>query len=174
MGAPLKLEDAKLRNALLANIRKGTRLRNACEVAGVDYSTFRRWLRDGEPPEDTDLDPLTQGRPRGRGPAADKAKREFDTLSLKRDFYHAVENVEAVFRTALDLKIRNAAGKEGFNALVRYAKYRFPDDYREPATSPVVQVNASTQGGDVTMTFAEIAANAVADEGDGDDVLVPV
>lgn len=161
MSAPFKLEDTRLRTSLLQKIRKGYRLRDACQTSGIDYSSFRRWLRDGEPPENDTEDPLNKPRPRGRGTIAERKKREYDVLRLKREFYHAVEEAEADYRSKLDEKLRKTADGS-FKDLLIYARLRFPDRYRETLPQAVVQVNQAGHDGG-PLTFARIAAEAIAD-----------
>lgn len=46
-GRPSKLSP-EIREKLLSAIRSGNYLEDACSYAGIDYSTFRRWMIRGE------------------------------------------------------------------------------------------------------------------------------
>jgi hypothetical protein len=46
-GRPTKLSD-DVKNLLLSAIAAGNHLEPACNLAGIDYSTFRNWMRKGE------------------------------------------------------------------------------------------------------------------------------
>ena len=46
-GRPTKL-DATAANAIVAILQKGLTIDDACEAAGIDDSTFQRWMRRGE------------------------------------------------------------------------------------------------------------------------------
>jgi transposase-like protein len=174
MAAPLKLADPRIRKSVLTKVKSGARVEDLCRRSGIGVSTLRRWLRDGEPPENPEEDPLTNG-----GWETDETvdtgrrkltRKELQTLRLKRQFWQDYDEAEGHYLTSLDQDLRTMAKKEGFDKLLRYARLRFPHRYAEQTGSPVVQVNASTQNGDaVGLTFAQIAADALADEADPDE-----
>jgi hypothetical protein len=169
MAAPLKLADARTRKGILSKIRQGYRLRAACAAHGVDYSTFRRWLREGEPPENPDEDPLSETYCK-RTDVVLLTAAERNTLQYKRQFYHDVQIANEIYRGKLDNAIQKAAGTN-FRDLLTYGRIRFPDDYVDPQAKPVgpnLQVSTTTTADGATTTFASIAADAIADMTDNE------
>jgi transposase-like protein len=173
MAAPLKLEDARIRSGILTKVKRGERIDDLCRSSGIGKSTLRRWLRDGEPPENPEEDPLENGGMIRDENAEDGWRKitrtERQKLKLKREFWHAYEEAEGHYLGTLDRDLRTAAKKEGFGSLLRYARIRFPQRYSEQPASPVVTVTANTEKGDIGLTFAQIAADALADDEDGDE-----
>lgn len=170
-GAQLKLEDGRVRSVILSKVRAGHRIEDVCRVAGIGTRTLHRYLADGEPPANTTEDPLKNG-----GQTRDEThptgwrkitRTEKARLTLYRQFWHDYQESKHYYLDRFDQQLRTAAKKEGFNALLKYGKLRFPERYgAEQAFNGAGQVTAKVEGeaGSVELTFAQLAMRAMEDE----------
>lgn len=93
-GRPTKL-DAEAANAIVAILQKGLTIDDACEAAGIDDSTFQRWLRRGE--------------------KAAKARELKPEEKPFREFCAAVKKARAVGKITLVQRIENASVGDELN-----------------------------------------------------------
>jgi len=100
VGRPSKLNE-RIKKSLLDAVASGTTLEGACDFAGIDYSTFKRWMSKGE---------RADGRPEYRA------------------FRAAVKDALSVFEVAALARIQQAS-KQHWVAAAWLLERRFPERY---------------------------------------------
>lgn len=130
-GRPTKL-TSETHDSIVKDIGNGVTFVDAAGAAGIEYTTFRDWMKRGE----------------------------VETKGIYYNFYHACKAAQAQARKRFTLVIAKAASEGDWRAALEYLKRHDPENWGDKSDINLtanVQQNIVTKGVDYRTSIANLA-----------------